>query len=613
MRAEKSHNSISRFVQTSSYEDMADVIDKYNDDLEDLEDQPKTPVNDRRRCSMIIYRARLLGAMGKTDDAIEGFDEALKIMEADSFDAIPGEDLTKDRVLSFKADTLSLVPSKLNEASLLYQSILENHPKEYNLYYNIAICYDDMLDVVTSETWSTLFDKMVCAISQDGALATVFSVVTNEILSPFSTTSLESFNSLKWIQQLCSTSSSVSSDICSNPEFLISHLGCSITTTSPDTLVTNSTLSMRHLGVYWSLYIAANRLEEYSLAWKFLNIAQQLELNAIDDPYNNAITASVVSNVKEMYKRGFWPDKYIGDDSMMPVFIVGFLRSGATLLESLLDSHKNIISIGDDSILNKYVPLVQGNWTELISRRDLKRSERILTLMNFVKMNSDEILKGTKKRAAKLKKHYKTINGKHVDKVKRVVDKLLANYMNIGIIHLLFPNAIILHVVRDPLDTLLSCYSKRFGTSELSWTMDIHNLVAEYASYLELMGHFRRVTPRKNRLIDVSYESLVINPERVLRDIIVDKLQLPWDPNVINFHKNDRAKRKIYTDSIGRWKNYGKEMDEIINAMNTHMPKLKKLNNIFPYAIASNEEAVNMNWALSKDFDYMHFLMQLVG
>jgi hypothetical protein len=87
--------------------------------------------------------------------------------------------------------------------------------------------------------------------------------------------------------------------------------------------------------------------------------------------------------------------------------------------------------------------------------------------------------------------------------------------------------------------------------------MDIDNLTAEYAAYLELMAHFRKVIPRKGRLIDINYESLVMNPERVLRDIIVDKLQLSWDPNVINFHRNDRIKRRIYTDSIGRWTKYG--------------------------------------------------------
>ena len=65
MRAEKSQNSISRFVQTSSYEDMAKVIKKYDEDLQLLNSKANSIIVDRKRCSMIIYRARLLGAMGK--------------------------------------------------------------------------------------------------------------------------------------------------------------------------------------------------------------------------------------------------------------------------------------------------------------------------------------------------------------------------------------------------------------------------------------------------------------------------------------------------------------------------------------------------------------------
>jgi hypothetical protein len=232
--------------------------------------------------------------------------------------------------------------------------------------------------------------------------------------------------------------------------------------------------------------------------------------------------------------------------------------------------------------------------------------------MNFVNENAEEVLKVTKSRAAKLKKHYKAIDSSsRKDNVHRVIDKLLVNYRNIALIHLLFPNAIILHVVRDPLDTLLSCYTKRFGNEELLWTMDANNLVAEYAAYLELMAHFHKVIPRKNRLIDISYEALVINPERVLRDIIIDKMQLPWDHNVLNFHKNDRIKRKIYTDAVGRWKLYSNEMEVIIKAMKEYIPNLMKLRAL-PHIIGSNEEPVMLNWKFSKEYDYMSMLMDLL-
>lgn len=616
MRAEKSQNSISRFVQTSSYEDMVRVIKKYDEDLKELDSNTildqKTAA--RKKCSMIVYRSRLFGAMGRVDDAIQGFDEALSIMVNNNFDSIPGEDIKKERILAFKADVLSLIPSHLNEAANIFQQLLKSNPKEFNLYYNIAVCYDDMIETVPDEKWYSLFNQGICSIAKDNSLSTIVSVATSvlkeEIASP--TSSLERFDSLKWLQILCSSSSSPD-DVCSNHDFIILHLGCNSTETPvTSSAKRSSSLLSYHNGVYWSLYISASRLGANSLAWKFLNIAQQIELSVNEDPYNIGTSFAAVSNIKDSFRKGFWPDKYIGSDSKMPVFIVGFLRSGANLLESLLGAHKNIIGIGDDSIFNKYVPIVQKNLTGLVSKRDLSREHVLLHLMNFVNDNAEDILKVTKSRAAKLKKHYTKIGSPNPkDAVHRVVDKLLVNYRNIALIHLLFPNAIILHVVRDPLDTLLSCFTKRFGSTELLWTMNVNNLVAEYAAYLELMAHFHKVIPRKNRLIDISYEALVINPERVLRDIIVDKLQLPWDPNVINFHKNDRIKRKIYTDAVGRWKTYSDQMSIIIEAMNEYIPNLHKLRAL-PHVIGSNEEPVMLNWKFSKEYDYMEMLMKLL-
>ena len=612
MRAEKSQTSISRFVQTSSYEDMVRVIKKYDEDIKELDSNTiiDISISSRKKCSMIVYRARLLGAMGRVGDAIEGFDEALTIMEKNNIDSIPGEDIKKGRILAYKADVLSLIPSRLNEAANIFQQLLESNPKEYNLYYNIAVCYDDMIETVHDEKWYSLFNQGLCSIAKDGSLSTIVSVATNDLALP--TSSLERFDSLKWLQILCSSSSS-SEDVCSNYEFIILHLGCNSTDSEiVSSSKSSSSLLSRHLGVYWSLYLSANRLGAYSLAWKFLNIAQQIELSINEDPYNIATSFAVVSNIKDSFKKGFWPDKYIGSDSKMPVFIVGFLRSGANLLENLLGAHKNIIGIGDDSIFNKFVPYVQKNLTQLIGKRDLSRQHVLLQLMNFVNENAEEVLKVTKSRAAKLKKHYKAIDSSsRKDNVHRVIDKLLVNYRNIALIHLLFPNAIILHVVRDPLDTLLSCYTKRFGNEELLWTMDANNLVAEYAAYLELMAHFHKVIPRKNRLIDISYEALVINPERVLRDIIIDKMQLPWDHNVLNFHKNDRIKRKIYTDAVGRWKLYSNEMEVIIKAMKEYIPNLMKLRAL-PHIIGSNEEPVVLNWKFSKEYDYMSMLMDLL-
>ena len=113
------------------------------------------------------------------------------------------------------------------------------------------------------------------------------------------------------------------------------------------------------------------------------------------------------------------------------------------------------------------------------------------------------------------------------EKIKRVVDKMLFNYRNIGFIHLLFPQAVILHTVRDPMDTLLSCFSQKFDDKGLEWAFKPESLVEMYIDYLTIMNHFRNELP--GRVIDVNYEKVIDQPEDIIRNIIVNKLDLPWD------------------------------------------------------------------------------------
>jgi len=80
-------------------------------------------------------------------------------------------------------------------------------------------------------------------------------------------------------------------------------------------------------------------------------------------------------------------------------------------------------------------------------------------------------------------------------KIIRFVDKMIGNYFNIGLIHLVFPNAIIINMVRDPLDTLYSCYTTRFGVDSLKYTLYYKALVHHYTQYLEVVQHFRTVLP----------------------------------------------------------------------------------------------------------------------
>lgn len=116
----------------------------------------------------------------------------------------------------------------------------------------------------------------------------------------------------------------------------------------------------------------------------------------------------------------------------------------------------------------------------------------------------------------------------------------------VGFIHLMYPSAAIIHTMRDPMDTLFSCWKHKFDDSGLVWSLSEDHLVLQYYIYLEIMHHFRQTLP--DRIIDVRYEALVANPKKILHRII-DRLGIAWDDNMLNFHS---TKRVVHTHSQSR-------------------------------------------------------------
>jgi hypothetical protein len=155
----------------------------------------------------------------------------------------------------------------------------------------------------------------------------------------------------------------------------------------------------------------------------------------------------------------------------------------------------------------------------------------------------------------------------------RVSNKMPSNYFFVGLIHLALPNACIIHTVRDPLDTCLSCFSKLF-TAEQNHTYDLAELGRYYRRYQALMAHWRRVLP-PGRILELRYEDTVLDFENTARRI-VDHCGLGWDARCLDFHRTERpvrtasaaqVRRPIYRDAIGRWRHYepylGPLLDEL--------------------------------------------------
>ncbi|MBF0447529.1 MAG: sulfotransferase [Magnetococcales bacterium] len=256
----------------------------------------------------------------------------------------------------------------------------------------------------------------------------------------------------------------------------------------------------------------------------------------------------------------FHERKGLGSDSQRPLFILGMPRSGTTLLEQMLSSHSQICGAGERSEL----------WRMANTFSLLTESKK-----GFPEGVSD--LSGSE--WSDLAQSYEESVVAPFSQARYVTDKMPHNFLFIGLIHLLFPNAHIIHCRREPVDTCLSCYMQDFsGRHEYAY--DLGELGAYYRLYDGLMNHWRTVLP--NRLIEVDYESLVAEPETVLKGLL-EKINLPWESGCLEFYNNPRSirtaslvqvRQPLYNSSIGRWRHYEGPLQPLLQALGPLAPPL---------------------------------------
>ncbi len=160
----------------------------------------------------------------------------------------------------------------------------------------------------------------------------------------------------------------------------------------------------------------------------------------------------------------------------------------------------------------------------------------------------------------------------------RITDKLPHNFLRVGLIRLLFPGARIIHCVRDPRDTCLSCYFQGFNGHH-AYSYNLEHLGIYYSQYRRLMAHWRRVLDPP--MFELRYESLVEHPETMSR-ALVDFCDIPWDERCLRFYESKRAvatisydqvRHPIYRGSLGRWRHYERHLAPLLRALGPQAPE----------------------------------------
>jgi tetratricopeptide (TPR) repeat protein len=243
-----------------------------------------------------------------------------------------------------------------------------------------------------------------------------------------------------------------------------------------------------------------------------------------------------------------------GEPSPTPIFVLGMPRSGTTLVEQILASHPQVHGAGELQTLNDVVNEVHGPGGQAIPY--------------------PEFVPGLDARAlGQIGQRYLAEIRKLAPKAKHITDKMPSNYYFAGLIHLALPHATIIHTVRDPVDTCISCFSKLF-TAEQNHTYDLAELGRYHLRYRKLMEHWRRVLP-EGRILDVRYEDVVDDLEGQAKRIIAH-CGLPWDEKCLSFHATDRpvrtasasqVRQPIYKSAVGRWRVYEEYLGPLLAAL----------------------------------------------
>jgi tetratricopeptide (TPR) repeat protein len=242
-----------------------------------------------------------------------------------------------------------------------------------------------------------------------------------------------------------------------------------------------------------------------------------------------------------------------GDPSAVPIFIIGMPRSGTTLVEQILASHSAIHGAGELAVL----PRLIAGLSE--ADRQAPRYPQVLSTLT-----QDDIATLGRVYLARVT----TLSSR-----RRIVDKMPINFHYAGLIHLMLPNARIIHCRRDPMDTCWSCYANDF-VGDLNFAYDLTELGLYYQGYERLMAHWRRVLP-PDRFLDVAYESVVDDMEAQARRLIAF-CGLEWEESCLDFHLNRRhvgtastlqVRTPLFRDSIGRWKPFARHLGPLLDAL----------------------------------------------
>jgi len=250
---------------------------------------------------------------------------------------------------------------------------------------------------------------------------------------------------------------------------------------------------------------------------------------------------------KAFFTREFFEKRAgLGSPARDPIFVVGLPRSGSTLIEQILASHSAI----EGTTELRAIDYMAGRLGGKLRRSDVVKNypEVLATLdADTVKALGEEYVNRGKSYRRTARPYF--------------IDKMPNNFLHLGFIHLIVPNAKIIDVRRHPLGCCLSNYKQHFGPGQY-FSYSLTDLGRYYFDYVELMAHYDMVLP--GRVHRVIYEELIEHPEQEIRRLF-EYLAMPFEEQCLRFYENDRpvrtpsaqqVRQPIFTGGVDYWKHF---------------------------------------------------------
>jgi len=307
---------------------------------------------------------------------------------------------------------------------------------------------------------------------------------------------------------------------------------------------------VNHFHLCFALGKALETRKQYDESFHFYDLGNDSKTKL--EPHNADTHENNVKRIKAVFGEEFVAShEGFGNQSPDPIFIVGLPRSGSTLLEQILASHSQV----DGTKELVYIPATVRQLGGKIKKGGVSKFPEILTSLSrndCWDLGQEYLDRSLEQRAT----------------APFFIDKMPNNFMHIGLIHLILPNAKIIDARRHPMAACFSGFTQLFSSGQ-AFTYGLNNIGRYYRDYADLMDHWDRVFPGK--VLRVQYEDVVADTEQQVRGML-NHCGLEFEQDCLQFHQTERAVRTasseqvrqpIYKAGLDHWRNFDSHLDDL--------------------------------------------------